>query len=1201
MERPKIYLYYLLFLLFIVLPLNISASALNCNRNLNDGSDRIGLNLDQILAEFFTKKKNEFVQQIRRNENIKMGRIDSVSNFVFRLNFEEEIINFMISKKYDNTNRKFVDTTPDTSFADINMAVNNLMVDTKMPNIYFAELLFDIPVLWRTALDNKDAIEIITYLNNNLNTTNDKIKTVFVKHVKIFLDEFNDILINNNTNDNGTFLLGHMRFNGEIRDEYKKPAIERKLFTLVKYIRHGTPSNDYSNLLSCVKQDLMEKYETNKDAHARLSMYIQTVVDYVKGYIVCEGNNNGEGGLSFDCLPKDLNGGYTGIVEIDKGSISNCHNFFVEDKIRVFNDQEYDKIKNFGINTLGRLVYVTDHQNKKHFFGKSCSLNPDGIIKEYFSSSRLINFDLIQQQISADIPLSDGVSYSINMDQDYQTQTILSGINKDNYLIANLVTEVPCNSGIQVVFINDDQVYVKTLSSEDCDNISDFWANFNVNTPTSALIEHLLYEKREKTLTVDLSQRQLALDKLLIASYTFSARNHTLLKMIEAFYPNEYVQVVNKLELHGINNLFDEFKSAPYYHNNSSESLFELALVLSSIINGDDFPESKFTKEKAIDFMQNADNLLVLEGDLLKFENVNFEWLDGTTLRFIGDNLSKTISYKELMPVKISSTVKLGNVTLYPGTVEIMPALQVATFALENDKKIQETVGYVVLDFLGLFLGVTEANVAFKVGSVVRKIAITADIIGTSSNLAIQLINEDAIDPVLRNRIQIASAAMVGVGIFFSVIEIGKVVNDMSKIRAINKEVFKPDNLTKFDEIHKYYTDVCLESRGIQTRFSDEILSLSPDLKIADNLCDFECKLSTFGCFSGSTEVLTETGKKEMRTISKEDKVWTYNFTKKIKELKPIAGIKSYIVAAILSIVMSSGDTLWATPNHPIYTTSGYKEAAELSVGDTLWNYSGDYERIIGKSLIDTILQVYDLSVLDNHNYYVGEEGVLVHNNGECFLKNIGDNYITLASKIDALDDARKSEFLLDFFDASDDVLRMLDGNPGMVKAWEGLAGTDDWARLNINLLEKTSGESDEFIRNVGRFYKTTMKNNTPAGFNGAGVYGNGVFFNDLGFPDFKPFNPIGNQFIFPNAVGNRDVDFRAAKQWLKDKVEIEDYLDLSSDQLGGSPFKVKINGIWSEQMTWHHHENGKDLIPVLSDIHNTTKHVGGVKIVELG
>ncbi len=236
--------------------------------------------------------------------------------------------------------------------------------------------------------------------------------------------------------------------------------------------------------------------------------------------------------------------------------------------------------------------------------------------------------------------------------------------------------------------------------------------------------------------------------------------------------------------------------------------------------------------------------------------------------------------------------------------------------------------------------------------------------------------------------------------------------------------------------------------------------------------------------------------------------MWTYNFTKKIKELKPIGGIKSYIVAAILSIVMSSGDTLWATSYHPIYTTSGYKEAAELSVGDTLWNYSGGYERIISKALIDTILQVYDLSVRDNHNYYVGEEGVLVYNNGECFLKNIGDNYITLASKIDALDDARKSEFLLDFFDASDDVLRMLDGNPGMVKAWEklsGLAGTKTWVKKSMPLLERMSGKSDDFMDKVKQYYSTHQR---PANTPDPPFVHQGTQFDEFGHPNFVPEIP---------------------------------------------------------------------------------------------
>jgi hypothetical protein len=44
------------------------------------------------------------------------------------------------------------------------------------------------------------------------------------------------------------------------------------------------------------------------------------------------------------------------------------------------------------------------------------------------------------------------------------------------------------------------------------------------------------------------------------------------------------------------------------------------------------------------------------------------------------------------------------------------------------------------------------------------------------------------------------------------------------------------------------------------------------------------------------------------------------------------------------------------------------------------------------------------------------------------------------------------------------------------------------------------------------------------------------------------------------------------------------------------SPSKIEIlddNGNWIEQ-TWHHHENGIDIIPVPSDIHNFLNHSGG-------
>ena len=307
-----------------------------------------------------------------------------------------------------------------------------------------------------------------------------------------------------------------------------------------------------------------------------------------------------------------------------------------------------------------------------------------------------------------------------------------------------------------------------------------------------------------------------------------------------------------------------------------------------------------------------------------------------------------------------------------------------------------------------------------------------------------------------------------------------------------------------------------------------------------------------------------------------------------------MTALKTYIVSAILAIVFNAQDTLWATPNHPFWHKGHYVEASALHAGDTIETLAGDYYRIQQIIPFSGKRRVYNFTVAENSNYYVGSRGILVHN--DCFLKRLTDSP-ELMAQIDALPAALKGQFIQDFYEAGEDVIKVLRERPGCVRAWESLVNAPDWSRLNTRLLEKVSGESDEFIERVGEFYTTTMKNNTPAGFNGAGTYTNGVYFDDLGFPNFNSFNPIGSQHIFPNGTGVRTTDFKEAKTWLKNKPEIEDYLDLSSDQLGGSPFKVKIHGHWSEQLTWHHHENGRDLIPVLSEVHNTTKHIGGIKL----
>ena len=169
-----------------------------------------------------------------------------------------------------------------------------------------------------------------------------------------------------------------------------------------------------------------------------------------------------------------------------------------------------------------------------------------------------------------------------------------------------------------------------------------------------------------------------------------------------------------------------------------------------------------------------------------------------------------------------------------------------------------------------------------------------------------------------------------------------------------------------------------------------------------------------------------------------------------------MTALKTYIVSAILVIVFNAQDTLWATPNHPFWHKGHYVEASALHAGDTIEALEGDYSRIQQIIPISGERRVYNITVAENSNYYIGSRGVLVHN--DCFLKRLTDSP-ELMARIDALPDALKGQFIQDFYKAGDDVIKVLKARPGCVRAWEDLYKLDlpPTFRTNITNLNQRS------------------------------------------------------------------------------------------------------------------------------------------------
>jgi intein/homing endonuclease len=73
------------------------------------------------------------------------------------------------------------------------------------------------------------------------------------------------------------------------------------------------------------------------------------------------------------------------------------------------------------------------------------------------------------------------------------------------------------------------------------------------------------------------------------------------------------------------------------------------------------------------------------------------------------------------------------------------------------------------------------------------------------------------------------------------------------------------------------------------------------------------------------------------------------------------------------------------TALHRFATADGWKKARELKVGDRIRTAEGTLEAVVSTELVAADLKVYNLTVAENHNFFVapdGATGYLVHNTG---------------------------------------------------------------------------------------------------------------------------------------------------------------------------------------------------------------------------
>ena len=151
-------------------------------------------------------------------------------------------------------------------------------------------------------------------------------------------------------------------------------------------------------------------------------------------------------------------------------------------------------------------------------------------------------------------------------------------------------------------------------------------------------------------------------------------------------------------------------------------------------------------------------------------------------------------------------------------------------------------------------------------------------------------------------------------------------------------------------------------------------------------------------CFIEGTLVLTSIGLVIIEDIKPNDEVWSYNEETKEKELKKVKQVfrnktKEWLHLKVLNEETQKEENKTCTKYHRIYVKNkGWIEAINILENDIVLMYNNIQGRVINKELqiLDHFETTYNFEVEDNHNYYVSEECILVHNECHHIISNKG-------------------------------------------------------------------------------------------------------------------------------------------------------------------------------------------------------------------
>ncbi len=245
---------------------------------------------------------------------------------------------------------------------------------------------------------------------------------------------------------------------------------------------------------------------------------------------------------------------------------------------------------------------------------------------------------------------------------------------------------------------------------------------------------------------------------------------------------------------------------------------------------------------------------------------------------------------------------------------------------------------------------------------------------------------------------------------------------------------------------------------------------------------------TTGNCFPAGTKVILGDGRViDIQNIQVGDVVASFQESNQTFTNNKVVQLFKRTTTQLTRIVTTK-DTIWATPEHPFYTAKGWINAGALVSGALLQTVNGQIP-VTAAHTIDSNCVVYNFEVENTHTYLIGNGAYLVHNTCAYRKQLLDDGLdpakVTRLQELESTNAAlyaqikeanlsvsKVSDFLDDF--GTDAVLlSKFENGTTSVKSWEALAESSI-LRKDLDALTKMTslqkkGLTYEQVRNIGK------------------------------------------------------------------------------------------------------------------------------------